>query len=134
MTTAHDPNAEPRSDAVANERRRTPRLQVYGAIEVQLHSIDAPVTLRDVSLGGFSIESELPIMPDAVHRVRFVLDDSAEIELSARSSHCRRGRTSRARAQYITGFSFIVSASGGSRQAVELLVDRLAGVLSFKGV
>jgi len=127
MTTRHDRHAESRPDAIAHERRRTPRLEVYGAIEVQMPSVEAPVTLRDAGLGGFSIESDLPILPDAVHRVRFILDRGAEIELSARSSHCRR--TPQGPARYVTGFAFIVDPTDGSREAIDLLVERLSAIV-----
>ena len=59
--------------------RYTPRLDTLGQVQVQVVSNPMPVTLREISLGGFSVESTAPFTSGTSHRFRFGLEDGSAV-------------------------------------------------------
>src|SRR5262245_24120578 len=101
----HDlpPDTPPHPDPV--ERRATPRLEVNGRIQGQLDESLMPIRVREISLGGFSIESTAPV-EDGLHVVRFTANDRWSISLSAWSRHSRPFCGTDGVLRHVTGFEF----------------------------
>src|SRR5262245_8248732 len=60
------------------ERRRAPRVEVVGRLHGHIVSVDAPVTVREVSLGGLSFSSTVAFPAGSIHEFRLTMgDDSA---------------------------------------------------------
>jgi hypothetical protein len=89
-------------------RRQAPRFDTLGRIVGHLLSTDLPVRVREISFGGFSIETMRPIAAGAVHRVRFTASDDWSVELDARSVHSRPSCAKDGSPRIATGFSFLV--------------------------
>ena len=89
------------------DRRSTPRLEVLGRLHGQLVSLDIPITIANVGLGGFSAESVMPFPLGARHQFRFTTDDRVEIHLAAVVVHRRPAYSPDGLTYFITGFSFV---------------------------
>ncbi len=68
-------------------RRRYPRLVVEKPVPVVDVTIDAPMSLEDVSLGGFRSRSPVPAEPGSRHRFR-IEHPAVSTEVVARAIHC----------------------------------------------
>ena len=82
----HDDSASHRSSG--RDRRRAPRIEVLSQFHGQSVTLGVPVTLLDISLGGFRIETSVVFPLGAIHEFRFTLADSKAIEVRARVLHC----------------------------------------------
>lgn len=111
-------------------RRRFPRLEVLGLVEGKRIPLDVPMTVRDLSQGGFSAESSVPFPPGTHHHFRFTTIDQHEVSLDATSVHCRLASvTHDGHHTYITGFEFV--STDATDQSVAALVDTLSSVLTL---
>jgi hypothetical protein len=120
MTDQSNPFSQP-------ERRRTPRTEVLGRIRVRVLSApDADAIVREMSTGGFSLETRTA-PPHGVHRFEFLLEDEAAVVVSAESVHSARIAQSDGGAIFVSGFEF-VPAGAVSRLAIARLNDRIASL------
>jgi hypothetical protein len=87
--------------------------------------------VREVGLGGFSVETRDPLRPGAVLAVALTVDDAVDLTVRARVVHCRPRTELDAAGLYITGLEFVVDDTSDESAAVAVLVDRLTSVLSF---
>jgi hypothetical protein len=119
------------SSAVGADRRRTPRIDVNGRIEGFLESTGEPVRIRDVSLGGFSIETPDPL-PEGVHVMRFSVEGQWSISLSAVTRYSRPFSTVDGASWYLTGFEYLAQHSRATQRTAGYLVERLTSILHFE--
>lgn len=106
-------------------RRRYPRLDVLGRIQGQVLALDARLTLRELSLGGFSADSSRPFAPCLQHTFRFSTGEGLVVELDAVAVHCRISSVSPdSGLRYIAGFEWADAET--SREQVQHLVDVLS--------
>lgn len=116
---------EKRSGSASNhEQRRTPRINVRNRLTGKLVSMDLPVIVRDISLGGFSVETDAPL-PGGVHVVRLQEDDRWSVTVTAASRHTRSIRRSDGGARHIMGFEY-EDQSADTQQTIRVLFERLA--------
>lgn len=112
-----------------NTRRRYPRLDVLGRIEGQVLALDARLHLRDLSLGGFSVDSNRPFAPCQQYAFRFTTAGRVVVELDAISVHCRIGSVgSDSRLTYVAGFEWTDAPE--NQEKIASLVEVLAPVLA----
>ena len=104
----------------AAERRAFPRLDVIDELNGQLIPFGVPVTVREVSVGGFSVETDAPFLAGGQHRFRFTTANGDEIVLEASVIHRRLAGSSDA-PRYITGFAFLRRTSTWARTVAALL-------------
>jgi len=69
---------------VSQERRRSPRIEMLGRVQGHSVSLDQPITVLEMSLGGMSIETGFPLEVGSLHAFRLTLGDGATIEVTAR--------------------------------------------------
>jgi hypothetical protein len=121
----------PPSPRPFRSRRRFPRLEVLGLVEGRRVPLDVPLTMRDLSQGGFSAESTVPFPPGTHHQFRFTTATAHEVTLAATVVHCRLA-TARPDGQftYITGFEFHSDESTDT--SIASLMDTLASVLALE--
>ncbi len=67
---------------------------------------DLPVRIRDVSSGGFSVETMEPVPTGATEPVRFTAADDWTAILEAKSLHCRPSVSPNGLPLFVTGFVF----------------------------
>lgn len=107
------------------DRRRQPRIEILGRLAGEILPTAAPVDVRDVGLGGFSIATSSPMEPGSLHDFRLTLNEWSSVELRARVVHCRYERAGR----YVSGLEFV--ARPGEPSPAAELIDRLTSNLVF---
>jgi len=125
------PDRLPGLSSTSHDRRRALRLEALNRLHVRLVVQDRPVIVREIGLGGFSIEAPLPFAIGSVHEFEFGIDGTPPVRLTGRTAHCRRLPGAADVAYYIAGFAF-ADQSDVATAAVEELFDRVAAVISFE--
>ena len=101
-----------------------------GLVEGRRIPLDVPLTIRDLSQGGFSAESSAPFPPGTHHHFRFTTAAGHEVTLAATVVHCRlASATADGLLSYITGFEFHSDESTDT--SISSLMDTLASVLAL---
>ena len=116
------------------ERRESPRVDVPapGRMRVQLLSLDVPVTVVQVALGGFRLRTAFMFLVGSVHPFRFKLGDGATVDVSARVTHCLPRVTKDGVPVYLTGLEFIDSDDRQAQTAGAELLDEVSSQVSFR--
>lgn len=121
----------PRSRGTPPNRRRFPRLQVLGLVDGYLLPLDVPLTVIELSSGGFSVRGATPFPPGARHHFRFTTGQNQEVTIDATAVHCRLAQAdSTGGVAYVSGFEFVSNAR--SDEAVAVLIDTLSSVFSLE--
>ena len=111
------------------ERRRNPRIDVLGQVHVQIVTCPAPASLREISLGGFSIETTTAFAPGQRHDFHFALDDGTDLRVRAMSVHCSLVRVVSGLPMHLSGFEFI-QREAAAREDVEAFVGRITDMIA----
>lgn len=106
------------------DRRRAPRVDTEGRVRGRITTLDAQVRIREISLGGLSLESDVEFPVGAVHEFELVLGDGATVEVSAEARYCRPAGAE-GDGRYVAGFQFVDAADAGQTSVTEL-VDGLS--------
>lgn len=88
-------------------RRSTPRLEVLGRLHGQIVSLDVPIAIGNIGLGGFSAESVMPFPLGARHQFRFTTARPVEVNIRAVVVHRRPAYSPDGLTYFITGFAFV---------------------------
>ena len=72
------------------ERRRSPRVDLVGQIRGELISVELPIVVREISLGGMSIETSAEFDVDTRHDFVLTLGDGAGVFVKGRVAYSRR--------------------------------------------
>jgi hypothetical protein len=123
VTAAH-PHEPPGSQGA--ERRRHPRFLASGRLVGTLVAQDLPVRVRDVSSGGFSVETMEPVPTGATEPVRFTTADDWTAVLEARSLHCRPSVSPNGLPLFVTGFEF--AEPDKVRPSIVTLIEKITSV------
>jgi hypothetical protein len=106
----------------APEQRRTPRIDVRHRLNGYFVSLERPAIVRDLSLGGFSVETDDEV-PAGVHLVRLREGDRWSVTVTAASRH-HRTDGSGAGIRHITGFEY-EDQNPDTQQTIRVLFERL---------
>lgn len=93
--------------AMSDDRRRSPRIELLGRLHGHSVSLDLPVRVVQISLGGMAIETAVPFPVGAVHLFRLTLGDDSTTELTGRVMHSRNTAPDGAVPVFTTGVQFI---------------------------
>ena len=116
----------------AAERRKHPRFLAAGKIAGHLIDRDMPVRVRDIGLGGFSIETMTPLEPGGEHLIRFVSADEWSAVLAALVSNCRPSCGEDGSPLYVAGLSFMPDDRPDTRRTVETLIEKVTSVQLYQ--
>jgi hypothetical protein len=97
-----------------------------GQLHGQLVPMNVPLDVRDLSNGGFGVESSVDFPVGAVHRFRFITQNGIEVLMRATARHCRPVESADGAPRFLAGFAFIMDPNGETEAAVEILL-RAAG-------
>jgi hypothetical protein len=107
------------------ENRKAPRLELMERIHGHLTSLDVKVVVREISLGGLSIEAPLYFPDGAVHEFRLTLGDGSKVIVRGRAAHSRPYTDeATGNATYVTGFEFVEDQTQAAPELGDL-VDRV---------
>src|SRR5262245_29936068 len=85
----------------SSESRRAPRVDRVGQLQGELVSVDVPIRVREISLGGMSIETTEAFSVDTRLNFMLTLGDGAGVYVLGRVAYSRK-------VDQETGPSFIV--------------------------
>jgi hypothetical protein len=91
---------------MGNERRRAPRIDILGRLYGRIVSLDLPVTVREISLGGMSLETSFPFSVNDLHHFTLTLGDGSSVQLAGRVVHSRSIAAPEDPPTYLTGVQF----------------------------
>lgn len=103
----------------ASSRRRSLRLGPPDRLSCSLQDLSGRFVPRDISAGGLSVLSVLPLRLGDIHEVTLTLDDLHVVKF-AKVIHCRP----EGQGHWITGLAFLTVQREGA--TVEELLDRIA--------
>jgi hypothetical protein len=106
----------------STERRRSPRVELMGRVHGQLVSANLPVEVREISLGGMSIETREGFETGSVLNFVLTLGDGAGVLVSARIVYCRLIDGSDP-VMYVSGLEFVDEDS--QENGVSNLVEKV---------
>jgi len=116
----------------APERRRSPRLQLLGEVHGQLVDMAVPIVVRNLSEGGFSIDTTLEFPDDAVHRFRLTPSGSDDaLIVQARAVHSYMTVVDKL-ARFVTGFAFTPDQPNTTHSAIERFVDETRSIVDAR--
>ncbi len=107
---------------MTDDRRRSPRIELLGRVHGHSVSLDLPVRVVQISLGGMAIETAMAFPVGAVHLFRLTLGDDSTTELTGRVMHSRNTAPDGATPVFTTGIQFV---DGDSDDAVGDLITRV---------
>jgi len=89
-----------------SDRRRSPRVEVIGKVQGRVVSNDVAIVVREMSLGGMSIESETAFELGGVTDFMLMLGDGAGVEIYGRAVYTRPIEGA-ATPRFLTGIQFV---------------------------
>jgi PilZ domain len=108
----------------STERRRYPRIEIMGRIQGAIRPLDVQITLLNLSLGGFLMQTSEPYQVGEIHEFQLTMTQKEPFIVRARIAHTIRVTIDH-RPLYLFGLEF-VDAGAPSEQAIESFVSALA--------
>jgi hypothetical protein len=124
--------AQPTPSAHGPEQRRFPRVRVVSSLYGYSVELDLSVTIRDVSLGGFAIESPIPFPVGAEQTFLITTSDSQETLVRCVCRHARKTTSAQGAAACIAGFEFLPQADDNLKLIADT-VSRLIKTMADSG-
>ena len=113
-------------------RRSDLRLQILGQLYGHIVALDLPLVVRDLSAGGFAVDSQISFFPGASHQFRFTTAAGAPIVVSAQAIHCHPIVGPDGEQRFLAGFEFLKDPDDSdAKDAVDALLDVALSVLTF---
>jgi hypothetical protein len=116
------------------ERRKHPRVPVNGQLASQITSASPQeVIVRDLSAGGFLIESKEAFREDSIHEFRLATSNGRlETRLRARSVYSHLRRVVGGPPSYLTGFEFVEPRGQEAQERVIEMIAQLTSVVTTR--
>lgn len=92
---------------MSDDRRRSTRIELLGRLHGHSVSLDLPVKVIQISLGGMAIETRTPFPVGAVHAFRLTLGDDSTTEIVGRVMHSRDTAPAGSDPAFVTGIQFV---------------------------
>jgi hypothetical protein len=114
--------ATPPADSVmSRERRRSPRIEILGRLHGQVARLDLDVHVREMSLGGLSMETAVAFPPGAIHEFRLTLGDGSFVLLRGRVAHSRETTAADGSRLFVTGVQFLDDEPADGSSVTEIV-------------
>ncbi|HEX5071454.1 MAG TPA: PilZ domain-containing protein [Vicinamibacterales bacterium] len=107
------------------DRRRSARVEVLGRIQGQVVSLDVPIQVREISLGGMSVETPRPFPVGSVNVFMLTLGDGAGIDVAGRIVYSRPSADAN-RKFFVSGIQFIDQDDRNPTAPVSGLVTKIS--------
>jgi PilZ domain-containing protein len=110
---------------MSSERRRSPRIEILGRLHGHIAALDVAVKVREISLGGFSLETAFPFPADAVHDFSLTMGDGSATQVRGRVVRSTEAKASDGSRLYVTGVQFIDDEPSEGDSTIGDIVDCL---------
>jgi Tfp pilus assembly protein PilZ len=107
------------------DRRRSARVEVLGRIQGQVVSLDVPVQVREISLGGMSVETPQAFPVGSVNVFMLTLGDGSGIDVAGRIVYSRPSADAN-RQFFVSGVQFIDRDDSSPATPVDRLVKKVS--------
>jgi PilZ domain len=107
---------------MSSEKRDAARLDILGELQGEV-SILAPLTIKEISLGGALVETAFPLQLNSLHEFRLELGGRTVV-LRGRIAHCRIADVGQDVVVYRAGLEFI-EPSDHVVEAVESYIEHV---------
>jgi Tfp pilus assembly protein PilZ len=97
---------------------------VLGRLQGQIVSLEVPIAVREISLGGMSIETPVAFEAGEIRDFFLTLGDGAGVELAGRVVYSRPSEDA-SRQVFVSGIQFVDRDDTHPDQAVSGLIDRV---------
>ena len=118
----------PPVSAPSVERRKHPRFAAAGRLAGHLVERNLPVRVRDIGLGGFSVETMEPLPAGGEHKVRFISHDDWSTILPAKLANCRPSCADDGSPLFVSGFAFLNDETPETKRTVAVLLEKVTVV------
>ena len=115
----------PSAARMPRERRRSARVAILGRLHGVAVSLDVPVTVTDLSLGGMAIETPVSFPVGALQEFELTLGDESAVILRGKVIRSQKVAPSGATPSFVTGIQFIDEDASVESADVGQLIDRL---------
>ena len=88
--------------------------------------------VRDIGLGGFSIETVTPLETGGEHQIRFSATDAWSAVITALVANCRPSCADDGSPLFVSGLSFLPDDRPDSRRTVEILIEKVTSVQLYQ--
>jgi len=102
------------------DRRRAPRVETHDRVRGRILTANAEIRIREISLGGMSLESDVEFPVGVVHEFELVLGDGATVAVSAEARYSRPASSSDPH-RFVTGFQFVEAADVAETSVTEIV-------------
>jgi hypothetical protein len=106
------------------ERRRYPRLEILGRIKGVVRPLDVPITLLNLSLGGFLMQTPMEYRVGEIHEFQFTMGDKEPLIVRARIAHAMRATVDH-EPVYLFGLEFVDRDTRTADEPMQSLVSAL---------
>ena len=106
------------------ERRRYPRIEILGRIKGVVKPLDVPITLLNLSLGGFLMQTPMEYHIGEIHEFQFTMGEKEPLIVRARIAHAMRA-TVEHKPLYLFGLEFVDRDTRIGDEPVQSLVSAL---------
>lgn len=110
---------------MSSERRRSPRVAIVGHLHGVAVSVDAPVRVLDLSLGGMAIETAMAMPIGTVQEFQLTLGDGSLVLLKGRVVRSKNSALEGEPAVYLMGVQFVDDEAPAESADVGDLLDKL---------
>jgi len=116
---------------IRHSRRAHPRVEVMGQLYGQPETGRAPLSVRNISAGGFAIESPVAYQLGSQHLFRFTTIGNEVVFLNARAIHAHRVDHEAGPPFFVVGFSFVHDGTFAER-AINRLLEAVTAALQIE--
>jgi hypothetical protein len=110
---------------MGSERRRAPRVAILGRVHGHVASLDVAVKVREMSLGGLSMETAFAFPVGALHEFSLTLGDGASVQLKGRVVYSRETPSAGGGTTYVTGVQFVDDEPADGTATVDAIIDKI---------
>jgi len=110
---------------MSRERRRSARVAILGRLHGLAISLDVPVRVTDLSLGGMAIETPVSFPVGAVQEFQLTLGDDSAVVLRGKVVRSENVAPADAEPTFVTGVQFIDEDEPGDNADVGQLMEKL---------
>jgi hypothetical protein len=110
--------------AHAHERRRSPRVDLVGKLHGEFVSVDLPILVREISLGGMSIETSVQFDIDTRQSFILTLGDGAGVLVKGRIVYSRRVDRGSG-SVYVSGIQFLEDDGSDAGPGIDAIIRRV---------
>jgi len=115
----------PSAARMPRERRRSARVALLGRLHGVAVSLDVPVTVTNLGLGGMAIETPVAFPVGAIQEFELTLGDESAVILRGKVIRSQKVTPSGATPSFVTGIQFIDEDEPVERAEVGHLIKRL---------